>query len=138
MVGEGRDRVHATHPGPRVPGNGFRTASLRPPKAPAMTPRAPLPPSAASSLGIALVLSSPTPLLLLDRDLQVHAASSSFCRAFSLALAATVGSSLFDLGGGEWNVPELRALLESTAAEGTRVDAYEMDLVRPGQGIRNL
>jgi len=103
-----------------------------------MTSRAPLPPSAASSLGIALVLSSPTPLLLLDRDLQVHAASSSFCRAFSLALAATVGSSLFDLGGGEWNVPELRSLLESTAAEGTRVDAYEMDLVRPGQGIRNL
>ena len=103
-----------------------------------MTHRAPLPPSAASSLGMALVMSSPTPLLLLDKGLQVHAASSSFCRAFSLALAATIGSSLFDLGEGEWNVPQLRSLLETTAAGRAQVDAYEMDLVRPGRDTRNL
>jgi len=97
-----------------------------------------LDPAAASSLGMALVLSSPTPLVLLDSILQVQVASGSFCRAFGLPVDGTTGSSLFDLGAGEWNVPQLRSLLEATAAGRAAADGYEMDLVRPGEAARNL
>jgi hypothetical protein len=57
--------------------------------------------SAETSLGLALVMSSATPLLLLDEELVVRAASSSFCAAFDLAPGAVAGATLPELGAGE-------------------------------------
>jgi hypothetical protein len=54
-------------------------------------------PESSGSLGMALVMSSATPLVLLNEDLIVEAASSSFCRSFSLVPGATVGRSIFAL-----------------------------------------
>uniref|UniRef100_UPI0035CC9210 sensor histidine kinase n=1 Tax=uncultured Sphingomonas sp. TaxID=158754 RepID=UPI0035CC9210 len=94
--------------------------------------------TAASSLGMALVVSSATPLLLLDADLVVKAASSSFCRAFAIDPASVVGSGLPKLGQGEWGVPQLRSLLRATAAGDAAIEAYELSLVRLGQPTRTL
>jgi two-component sensor histidine kinase len=77
-------------------------------------------------------MSSSTPLLLLDNDLVVTAASGSFCRAFALDPKAVVGSPLLSLGDGEWNVPQLASLLRATASGRAAIDAYEIDLVRKG------
>ncbi len=82
---------------------------------------------------MALVVTSQAPLLLLDEDLAVIAASNSFCRVFELAPAATTGIKLAELGAGEWNVPQLGSLLKATAAGDAAIDAYEMDLVRDGR-----
>ena len=90
------------------------------------------------SLALALVTSSDAPVLLLDGDFAVIAASDSFLEAFKIDPGAVRGVAVFDLGGGEWDVPELRALLALTLAGATRTDSYEMDLVRPGQGVRRL
>ena len=98
----------------------------------------PVHPNAASSLGMALVMSSATPLVLLDEDLNIHAASESFCRAFSLDPAAIIGNVIFVAGGGEWNIRQLRSLLEATAAGRAAIDAYEIDLVRTGKETRKL
>ena len=68
-------------------------------------------PEGSSSLGMALVSSSATPLLLLNEQLVVQAASETFCRAFDLGNDAVVGTPLFALGNGEWNKPQLRTLL---------------------------
>ncbi len=92
----------------------------------------------ASSLGMALVLSSTTPLVLLDEDLCVHAASESFCRAFSLDCKDVIGSPMFALGAGEWDIPQFRSLVEATAAGRAAIDAYEFDLKRPTQETRKL
>ncbi|MEI9964834.1 MAG: histidine kinase dimerization/phosphoacceptor domain -containing protein [Caulobacteraceae bacterium] len=81
--------------------------------------------------------SSDAPILLLDERLEVIAASVSFSRAFQIDPGRTNGLSLFDLGQGEWNVPQLRALLKATLS-GAAVDAYEMDLNRPTRGTRRL
>lgn len=91
-----------------------------------------------SSLGMALVLSSAMPLLLLDQSLVVKAASESFCRAFDLPISSVVGTSLFSLGNGEWNKPQLRALLEATANGRAAIDAYEFELKRSGKQDRVL
>jgi two-component sensor histidine kinase len=92
----------------------------------------------ALSLALAMVASSDAPLLLLDGDLQVLAASASFCRAFNLDPAQTHGRSVFDLGAGEWGRPRLRSLLSATVSGAAEIDAYEMDLERPGLPSRRL
>ncbi|MGZ8287301.1 MAG: sensor histidine kinase [Allosphingosinicella sp.] len=93
----------------------------------------PIPPDAASSLAMALITSSQAPLLLLDEDINVTAASDSFCRIFEVAPPGTPGIKLAELGAGEWNVPQLHSLLRATAAGDAAIDAYEMDLVREGK-----
>lgn len=93
----------------------------------------PLQSNATNGLGMALVMSSSTPLLLLDPGLVVKAASSSFCRAFALDPHQLVGTGLLALGAGEWNVPQLGSLLRATVSGNAAIDAYEMDLVREGR-----
>lgn len=98
----------------------------------------PFDPENSSSLGMALVVSSATPLLLLNEGLVVQAASETFCRAFDLRNDGVVGSSLFALGEGEWNKPQLRTLLEATASGRATIDAYEFELKRTGKPDRIL
>ncbi len=98
----------------------------------------PLPPAAALSLTLAVIDSSGAPLVLLDGDLVVIAASTSFCDAFGLDCAALPGKSLMALGNGEWNVAQLGALLDATASGFAAIDAYEMELKREGREPRAL
>ena len=98
----------------------------------------PMRPESSSSLGMALIMSSSAPLILLDEQLTVQAASGSFCRSFSIDCASVVGKQLFALGDGEWEIPQLRSLLKATAAGNAAIDAYEMDLARAGDPVRRL
>lgn len=98
----------------------------------------PVLPEQSSSLGMALVLSSTMPLLLLDDHLVIQAVSETFCRAFDLRINAVAGVSLFALGDGEWNRPQLRSLLEATADGRAAIDAYEFVLKREGKPDRIL
>jgi two-component sensor histidine kinase len=95
-------------------------------------------PFVADTLALALVAASEAPILLLDGDLGVVAASASFTRAYDIDPAATVGRSLFALGAGEWDVPQLRSLLRATLSGAAAIDAYEMDLGPPGRAPRRL
>lgn len=87
---------------------------------------------------MAVVASSPGPLLLLDGDLTVVAASASFSTTFDLDPRVAAGASVFDLGEGEWGGRQLRSLLEATAAGEAEVASYEMDLKRPSSETRCL
>lgn len=89
-------------------------------------------------LASAMVLSSHTPLILLDDNLSVVMASMSFCRAFEINPSSVSGRMLTELGDGEWNVPQLRSLLKATAAGHADIEAYEMDLIRDGHENRCL
>ena len=93
---------------------------------------------AADSLALAVIASSNAPVLLLDDDLNVIAASDSFCGTFEIDPAGMAGRPLSGLGAGEWGVPQLASLLRATAAGSADIASYEMDLVRPGQVSRRL
>jgi len=97
-----------------------------------------VPPIVADSLALAVVVSSDAPTLLLDGDLTVLAGSSSFARAFGIDPEAIRGKSVFALGAGEWDVPQLRSLLKLTLTGDAGVEAYEMDLKRAGREPRRL
>lgn len=87
---------------------------------------------------IAVVASSNEPLLFLNADQTLIAASTSFCRAFQIDPGTVPGRRLSQLGHGEWGLPTLASLLKAVAAGGSGIDAYEMDLVRPGHSLRRL
>jgi two-component sensor histidine kinase len=91
----------------------------------------------ALSLALAMVVSSTAPLLLLNTDLSIIAASASFCRAYEIE-PPVAGQQLFALGQGEWNLPQLRSLMSATLSGDAAIEAYEMDLVRPGRPTRRL
>jgi two-component sensor histidine kinase len=98
----------------------------------------PLPNETVTSLAMALVESSKAPLLLLDDDVVVIGASTSFCNTFNLDPATIANRRLADLGGGEWDVPQLNSLLMATIGGAAEIDAYEMDLVREGKATCRL
>lgn len=98
----------------------------------------PLPNETVTSLARALVESSRAPLLLLDDDVVVISASTSFCNTFNLDPKAIVNRPLSDLGAGEWDVSQLNSLLRATIAGAAEIDAYEMDLVRKGKPVCQL
>lgn len=103
-----------------------------------MTEIMPLPNETVTSLAMALVESSKAPLLLLDDDVVVIGASTSFCNTFNLDPATIANRRLADLGAGEWDVPQLNSLLMATIAGAAEIDAYEMDLVRDGKATCRL
>ena len=98
----------------------------------------PLPNETVTSLAMALVESSKAPLLLLDDDVVVIGASTSFCNAFNIDPATIANRRLADVGAGEWDVPQLNSLLLATIAGAAEIDAYEMDLVREGKATCRL
>lgn len=88
------------------------------------------------SLALAMVYASASPLLLLDGEFEVMAASASFCDAFDIDPAHAVGKPLFSLGTGEWDVPQLRSLMDATRSGDAEIDAYETELRRQGGQLR--
>ncbi|MES2253761.1 MAG: sensor histidine kinase [Pseudomonadota bacterium] len=103
-----------------------------------MTPHTPPHPDVMQSLAFALVAASTTPLLLLDDDLNVVTASASFGTAFRMDPALAISGPLAGLGGGEWNIPQLGALLKATMSGYAQVEDYEMNLAREGRPTRHL
>ncbi|HLZ73945.1 sensor histidine kinase [Phenylobacterium sp.] len=93
---------------------------------------------AALSLTMAVVASSPGPLLMLDGALNIIAASASFSETFEIDAATAQGRPLSTLGAGEWNAPQLRSLLDAAISGAAKIEAYEMDLRRPGERTRRL
>lgn len=95
-------------------------------------------PDVGLSLALAVVSSSTAPLLLLDGDMTVIAASNTFCEAFGIDTDTIAGQPLMTLGSGAWGAPQLRSLLAATIFHDVEIDAYEMDLKSAADGVRRL
>jgi two-component sensor histidine kinase len=95
-------------------------------------------PASIDGLALALVTASSVPVLLLDGDLTVIAASDSFCSTFHIAPDRVPERQLSELGRGEWDNPQVRALLRATMLGYARVGAYEMELKRRDREPRRL
>jgi two-component sensor histidine kinase len=78
------------------------------------------------------------PLLVLDEKLCVVAASRSFFQVFGVDRDATLGRHLYELGDGQWDIPELRQLLEAVIPKSTAVEGYEVEHDFPHLGRRTM
>lgn len=103
-----------------------------------MAPQAPPRADVSLDLALAVIASSTAPLLLLNGDLTLIAASKSFCRHFQIDADKIADRPLAELGAGEWNVPQLIALLNATAEGFAEIEGYEIDLHRKGRPDRRL
>ncbi|MDP3447844.1 MAG: PAS domain-containing sensor histidine kinase [Eubacteriales bacterium] len=67
------------------------------------------------------------PLIVLDQDLRVVTASRSFYEVFRVNPKETVGERIYNLGNKQWDIPQLRELLETILPEKTTFDNYEVE-----------
>ncbi len=67
------------------------------------------------------------PLLVLDADLRVLAASRSYGRVFDARHEDVDGKLLSELGGGQWNIPALHEALQRVLAEQGALEEFEVD-----------
>jgi len=95
-------------------------------------------PNGADDLALALVGASTVPILLLDRNLNVVAASGTFCTAYQIDPSTVARCPFAELGEGEWNIPQLSGLLKGAASGSAEVANYEMSLANDTRSIRCL
>jgi two-component sensor histidine kinase len=78
------------------------------------------------------------PLLVLDENLCVVAASRSFYQHFGGDHLVTPGQSLFAFGDGQWNVPALEARLSEVADGQEPMEAFSVELTDAVLGRRDM
>ncbi|MEY2428900.1 MAG: two-component system, chemotaxis family, CheB/CheR fusion protein, partial [Verrucomicrobiota bacterium] len=68
--------------------------------------------AAARDYAEAILRTARNPLVVLAEDLRVRTANVAFYREFKVTPKDTEGRLIYELGKGQWNIPELRKLLE--------------------------
>src|SRR5687768_15855240 len=72
------------------------------------------------------VIEAVPPLLVLDENLRVQTANESFCKCFEISSPRTVNQVVYQLGNGQWDIPELRTLLEKVLPQKAFFSNFEM------------
>lgn len=67
------------------------------------------------------------PFLILDNDLRVISANDAFYGMFSVIQKDTEGVLVYDLGNKQWDIPQLRKLLEDILPNKTFFKDYEVE-----------
>jgi PAS domain S-box-containing protein len=78
------------------------------------------------------------PLIFLNQDLRVVAASRSFYQFFKVKPEETAGQLIYDLGNKQWDIPKLRELLETILPQKATFDDYEVEHVFTTIGRRTM
>jgi len=66
-------------------------------------------------------------LVVLDSELKVLRANDTFYKLFSLEPENTEGKFIYKVGQNQWDIPELRKLLEDVLPKNTSFEEYEME-----------
>ncbi|MGH7997720.1 MAG: CheR family methyltransferase, partial [Opitutaceae bacterium] len=69
------------------------------------------------------------PLLVLDERLHVVSANKAYYEKFKLRRAQVDGEPLYELGREEWDIPELRRMLEKVLPKDTAFEDFRVDRV---------
>jgi chemotaxis protein methyltransferase CheR len=88
------------------------------------------------ALANAIVDTVRDPLVVLDHDLRVIAASRSFYTRFGLTRDAIRGEVFCEIDGRQWDIPQLRELLATIVNGEATVEGYEVDSEFRGIGRR--
>ncbi|MGR6034570.1 MAG: PAS domain S-box protein [Candidatus Nitrosoglobus sp.] len=76
------------------------------------------------------------PLIILDKSLRVQTANASFYRHFHVAKEDTEGHFIYELGNRQWDIPELRTLLEKIVLHNHSLQDFEVENDFPVLGRR--
>ena len=76
------------------------------------------------------------PLLMLDTTLRVRSANRAFYQTFHVSPEETEGRLIYELGNGQWDIPDLRTLLEDIVPKSSVFDDFELEHAFPAIGRR--
>ena len=76
------------------------------------------------------------PFLVLAPDLTVLGANESFYKTFQVTKEETENKRVYDLGNGQWDIPELKSLLEDILPEKRVFNDYEVSHEFPDIGLK--
>ena len=66
------------------------------------------------------------PLLMLDTTLRVHSANRAFYQTFQVSAEETEHHLIYELGNGQWDIPDLRRLLEDVVPKSSVFNDFEL------------
>jgi PAS domain S-box-containing protein len=92
----------------------------------------------ASALAQAIVDTIRDPLLVLDAKLRVVSANRAFFQTFKMNHKDIQGHPVYGLGDGQWDIPELRLLLEDVGPRHAVMEGFEVEQDFPLGGRRLL
>src|SRR5436190_12140593 len=78
------------------------------------------------------------PLLILDATLRVQSANRAFYQTFHVSAAETEGRLIYELGNGQWDIPDLRRLLEDIVPTSSVFNDFELEHTFPAIGRRAM
>ena len=78
------------------------------------------------------------PLVVLDQQLKLVSANSSFYKTFKLSKSRTEGKKIYEIGEGSWNIPLLRKLLEDILPKNKEMTDYEFEQNFSDVGYKKL
>ncbi|HEY0073656.1 MAG TPA: PAS domain-containing sensor histidine kinase [Abditibacteriaceae bacterium] len=67
------------------------------------------------------------PLLILDAALRVRSANRAFYKTFQVSPEETEDHLIYELGNGQWDIPDLRTLLEDIIPQKSVFNDYELE-----------
>ena len=76
------------------------------------------------------------PLLMLDTALRVRSANRAFYQTFQVSPGETEGRLIYQLGNGQWDIPDLRTLLEDIVPRSSAFNDFELEHDFPAIGRR--
>ncbi len=76
------------------------------------------------------------PLLILDATLRVRSANRAFYQTFHVSPGETEGRLIYELGNGQWDIPDLRTLLEDIVPKSSVFNDFELEHTFPVIGRR--
>src|SRR5881398_3555088 len=76
------------------------------------------------------------PLLILDTTLRVRSANRAFYQTFHVTAVETENRLIYELGNGQWDIPDLRTLLEDIVPKSSVFNDFELDHTFPVIGRR--
>lgn len=78
------------------------------------------------------------PLVVLDSTLQILTANHCFYSTFKVTPEETVGHFIYDVGNRQWDIPQLRVLIEEILPRNTAITDYEVEHDFPGIGHKTI
>jgi signal transduction histidine kinase/CheY-like chemotaxis protein len=76
------------------------------------------------------------PLLILDTTLRVRSANRAFYQTFHVSSAETENRLIYELGNGQWDIPDLRTLLEDVVPKSSVFNDFQLEHTFPVIGRR--
>src|SRR4026209_948191 len=76
------------------------------------------------------------PSLILDATLRVRSANRAFYQNFHVSAGETEGHLIYELGNGQWDIPDLRTLLEDIVPKSSVFNDFELEHDFPAIGRR--